>query len=297
MNLNEAQSKTRKSKKSLAEEMLDELLAPNIPFSKKPQNNTLVIGKPGTMKSSGTVNFLTKDLEEGEFITIIDIDDSATETIRLFYNEDYENNKIIIKQPYSTKVDKGGNSVIDFIKSMDTIKNTAGATELMLKRDINIKALVVDGISKLLEWAGNQMEIEEGIEKSDRQAKKDFKWDVYETRKKHFNEVIEMLLHLKIPVYFLAHDDFLPNKEGELAKVKGGLHESVDNVLVFSQSYDYKNPSITNFEAKILKDRAHITNIQKSVVFASADNEKNEYNINPEKAFNLITESENEVKS
>lgn len=287
-----SQSKTRKPRKSLAESLKEQFQMPNEPLSEQNYDNILIVGKPSTLKSGSVLSHLLDDIDEDEKIFVLDIDGSSFKLIKDFHKEKYENNQIIYHDPYVTKTERTSrHNVIDYMGTIENVKGAAGAIEMMLEEGEKIKAVVVDGLSLLLLFAEFQMREEKNLKEDE-----GFDQRIYKIRQRYFNDATTMFVRLKLPVYFIAHHDFLQNKEGQLASVKSKLHGDVDNILVYTEIPNASNSNVIDFQAQILKDRGNILNIERKVKFATVNNEQDVLDYHPNKAFDLIDTGYEEKK-
>jgi len=288
-----SQEKTRQPKKSLAETLKIQFEAPNKPLDEQNYDNVLVLGKPGTMKSGSVLSHLLDDIGDDEKIFVLDVDGSSFKLIKLFHRDKYENNNIIYYDPYVTKAEaKTKHNVIDYENVIENVKGAAGAIEMMLEEGQKIKAVIFDGLSRLLLFAELKMREDKNLT----DPSEGFDQRIYKIRQRLFNDAVTMFVRAKLPVYFVGHDDFLQDEDtGKLASVKANLHGDVDSILVYTQTPDRSNPNLVNFNAQILKDRGNVLNVEKKVTFAVGNNSEDVLDYNPNKAFDLIEEVQKDV--
>jgi hypothetical protein len=152
-------------------------------------------------------------LKEGEKHVILDLDGGNEPILETYHKDKF--NQIIIHNPLETAVSSDGRKVIAFKKTMDKIKFVVDYVRRNWERD-NIKAVSIDGLSKLLKYAEYQMRIEKHIN-----AEGGVEYRYWKLRNQMFMEILEIMKSLPIDKFFVAHDDFIQTQgDTEIAKVK-----------------------------------------------------------------------------
>jgi hypothetical protein len=245
----------------------------NVVMNPKTPKNVLCLGADSTGKTGSVISMLLQDMSEDEKIIVIDIDNSALEIIKEFNFDSYQKDMIKHYNPYATMVNAKGVSVIDHQGLVDNLRSAAQAISELSDEGMKIRAIIIDGISFLLESCENLMREEKNIA-PDSGANTQF-WKI---RAKNFRECTEVFLQLPIDCFFIGHDDFIRQPDDEkFASVKQRLHSSCSHRLIYSKEQDEKNPHVINFIAMMDKDRSNILNIKKKVVFATVNNKLNKY--------------------
>lgn len=278
--------KTRKPKTSLAERLMSEFEKAPRELGEENHDNVLILGDVGTLKSGSVLEYLLKDIKKDEKIFVCDIDASNFKLINKFHKDSYNKGHITYFDPYVTmSEEETGNQIIDYKATTENCKATAEAIRLMLEKGDNFKAVVVDGISLLLEFAEFQMRTERDLDADDGVSLK-----IYKLRAKIFNDITTMFARLKLPVFFIGHRDFLANKDGELASAKQKLHALNDAVLDYSRDTSIKSQDVVVFEAKVLKNRNSIAATDKIIQFAEVNNKTKVLKWDPRKIFDSLEE-------
>lgn len=158
----------------------------------------LFYGNDGTGKTGLIQSYPLKDNEKH---IILDLDGGNRPILHTYWPGKLKN--IIIENPLVTKVTEDGLKTIDFHQTMNKIKWVVDYVRRNHKED-NIKAISIDGLSKLLKYAENQMRIEKHI-KIDGGV--DYRY--WKRRNELFLEILEIMKTLPIDKFFIAHENFI----------------------------------------------------------------------------------------
>lgn len=158
----------------------------------------LVYGVDGTMKTGFLMEYLARAGKETLYLDI----DGNSKRIKTKFHKD---SKIHVKNPIKTRYEvKEGRvtAVIDYIETFNTI-------QLALKAAADnpgmYDAVVIDGLSTLLDYAMEQTKVEKHIN-----ADGNIAVQYYQLRKKYFLGVLEITRAIeKADKFFIGHDDFI----------------------------------------------------------------------------------------
>jgi len=226
----------------------------------------LVAGEEGTMKSGLVLQHIKNQLKntDNKFI-YIDLDGGAD--VLLFHHPEIKNNGKIIN-PLVFAKDEEGNTVIDYIKTFNIIKEYI--SEIKEAYDLGydkIKFLVIDGLSTILKYAERKMRIDKNIA-SDGGIQTRY----WLERNKHFEELLEFSKSIPINVIFISHEDFLRNEEGkELASIKQKTLALVHQIIEMTK--EVKDDEVT-FNAKVKKSKYNILTENKSFIISQVKDNK-----------------------
>ena len=114
---------------------------------------------------------------------------------------------------------------------------------------------------------------------------------VWKIRAKAFREFSSAYMALDIPVIFVSHEDFMPERveDGkELSTVKKRLLDECGVRIVLDRKNNPDNNNVTDYTATIKKNRSDIFAVGKTITFMTANNEKNVAETNYEELQVLI---------
>lgn len=261
---------TRKSK-SFKEQMEEQILKmKQIPVNKK----VLLSGENGTAKSSLALGIMTHDLQPNEVIIYVDIDNSGLEIAKDFYKDAWNNNQIIIYRPAEYMRREDGFKVKDEEKTIHAISNIAMDVEGLLKEDINVKGVIVDGVSFVLEFCEAFMRLEEDISVADGVPMQ--KWKI---RNAAFRDFSSPYMSLPVPVIFVSHADFIPELQEEnsddfgFSSVKQRFIDECSMRFILTKTDD---EDLTDYVATIKKNRSDLTTENMQFVFLTRNKKTND---------------------
>lgn len=284
------QQKTRKPKKSLKEiikeqfENSAEMANPNTP------KNVLCIGKDATGKTGSVLSSLLDDIKDDEKIAVIDIDNSAIGIIKEFHLSKYQSGNILYLNPFCTIEERDGNTSINYKGTIDNIRTAAQVIQDYMDEGVKIKAVVLDGISSLLEFCEYYMREEKNLD-VDAGVQMNF-WKV---RNRVFREATTVYLKMPVDAYFIAHDDFIKtNDDGTLSSVKQRLHDECSHRLQYYKDFQPSNQNIVEFTCIMTKDRTDITNVEREIIFATTNRKLQKSNWKGSSINDLFTRNKEE---
>ena len=258
---------TRKPKKALKEEIFEILFNDEEEQKKKEINKKILIsGMNGTAKSSLSLALATYDLKEDEVIIYVDIDNSGFEIVQEFYFDHYQNRQIRIYNPDKTH-EVNGITVKDEEKVVGASGSAAQSIKDAIAAGYKIKAVIVDGISFLLEYCESIMRIDK-----DKAADEGISMGAWKIRNKAFRDFSSPYMALPVPVIFVSHEDFIR----EIAEDEGKKFASVKqrfidecSVRMVLEKRENNNPDITDYYAVIKKNRSDVTKENQEFKFMS----------------------------
>ena len=271
MALRDKGEKTRKTK-PIKDVIKGELLA-----SRKQKKNDkinkkiLLSGENGTAKTSLSLSLFTQDLADDEVIVYVDIDNSGQEIIHDFYEDLYQSGNILVYNPNAVKVNDKGVTIKDEETVVNNVTSSAEAIKELIEEDgINVRGVVVDGISFLLEFAESKMRLEKNLA-----VDQGANINVWKIRNKFFREFSSAFMHLDVPVIYVSHADFIPELVPvgqDLASVKRRFIDECSVRITLEKRGSIENPNVTHYVALVQKNRSDIFSVGKEVVFMSVNN-------------------------
>ena len=99
----------------------------------------------------------------------------------------------------------------------------------------------------------------------------------WKIRAKFFREFTSAYMSLDVPVIFISHEDFMPERTEpgkELSSVKKRLLDECGVRIVLDKKQSPDNNHVEDYIAEIKKNRSDIFTVGKKVVFMSANNEE-----------------------
>jgi len=234
----------------------------------------LFTGDNGTGKSGVATSYL-KFLEEGETMIYIDLDAGDKDNLVQYWQEEVADGKLRYYYPiiWERVIENGKQARINYDKSIEEMRLIA---MWLLEKDENdipyyikykVKAVVLDGISKLKSYAEYQMKNEVNIDRTG-----DPKHKYWRIRNIDFLETLELYKVVPIDTIFIGKEDF--NKApDEMAALDRDTNDLISQKLLFKtrKTEDGK----TQFIARVLKSRQSFENREKEVVFAEIDPNNN----------------------
>lgn len=130
--------------------------------------------------------------------------------------------------------------------------------------DLHVKAVIVDGISFLLEFCESAMRLDKNLA-----ADSGVKMGMWKVRNKLFRDCIDAFMSLDTTILFLSHEDFIPEFQENFASVKQRLIDEVSMRLVLSQKSNDTNEKVLDYIATIRKNRSDLTTQNDKHIFMS----------------------------
>lgn len=130
--------------------------------------------------------------------------------------------------------------------------------------DLHVKAVIVDGISFLLEFCESAMRLDKNLA-----ADSGVQMGMWKVRNKLFRDCIDAFMSLDTTILFLSHEDFIPELQENFASVKQRLIDEVSMRLVLSQKSSDTNEKVLDYIATIRKNRSDLTTQNDKHIFMS----------------------------
>lgn len=285
VDLKDVPGKTRSPKQSLKDEIFGILFNDEEETKKKQINKKILIsGMNGTAKSSLSLALATHDLKEDEVIIYVDIDNSGFEIIQEFYFDHYEKRQIRIYNPDKTHEVNGVT-----VKFEEEVVGAAGSAAQSIKDAINagfkVKAVIVDGISFLLEYCESIMRIDKN-----KAADEGIPMGAWKIRNKAFRDFSSPYMALPVPVIFVSHEDFIREMQEEGQKFASVKQRFIDecSMRIVLEKRDGSNPDVTEYLATIKKNRADVTKENQQYIFMKINHKTEKIDFNIEGLVNVI---------
>lgn len=271
--LDEKAEKTRNAQESLEDEIYSMIFESNKQVENDRVAQKIILsGENGLGKTSLALALLTKNLAADEKIVYVGIDNSGSEIINKFFKKELHAGQILPFNPDTTKINERGASVKDEERVLEKVTTTSAAIRKAINNGIKVKGVIVDGISFLLEYAESKMRMEKNLT-----ADQGTQMGAWKIRAKFFREFTSAYMSLDVPVIFISHEDFMPERTEpgkELSSVKKRLLDECGVRIVLDKKQSPDNNHVEDYIAEIKKNRSDIFTVGKKVVFMSANNEE-----------------------
>lgn len=271
--LSQKAEETRNAQVSLEDEIYNLIFESNKQVENdKIAQKILLSGENGLGKTSLSLALFTEDIGENDVIVYVGIDNSGSEIISRFFSKEAQGGHILPFNPDATKITDSGAAVKDEERVLEKVTSTAAAIKKAMDNGINVTGVVVDGVSFLLEYAESKMRLEKNIAPDGGTPT-----SVWKIRAKAFREFTSAYMSLDIPVIFITHEDFMPERVEagkELSSVKKRLLDECGVRIILSKRESSDNNHVTDYIAEIKKNRSDIFAVNKAVTFMSANNEE-----------------------
>ena len=256
---------TRKPKISLKDEIKQHILAQKAEV-RKINKKVLISGENATAKSSLALALAKNQLKDDEVVVYVDIDNSGEEIIMTFYLEDYLNNKIFLEKPDERKETEEGVTVKDEEGVVRRTGQTAEAIkDIILENSLNVGAVVVDGVSFLLEYCEAAMRLDKNLD-----VDSGVQMNNWKIRNKKFREFSSAYMALSTNVIFISHEDFIAEKqERPLSSVKQRFIDECSTRITLEKERSTTNENVVNYIATIRKNRSDLLLENKKFTFMS----------------------------
>lgn len=272
--LTEKAQKTRDPQESLEDEIYNMIFESNKQVENDKIAQKIVLsGENGLGKTSLALALVTEDLQDDEKIVYIGIDNSGSEIINKFFKKELHAGQILPFNPDARKLNDRGVSVRDEERVLEKVTTTSSAIKKAIDNGIKVKAVIVDGISFLLEYAEAKMRMERNLD-----ADSGTQLNLWKIRAKFFREFTSAYMALDVPVIFVSHEDFMPERTEpgkDLSSVKRRLIDECGVRIILNKKNNPDNNHVEDYMAEIKKNRSDIFTVGKTVIFMSANNSKN----------------------
>lgn len=272
---------TRNSKTSLKEEIYNEIF--NIKKGKI-SKKVLLSGENGTGKSSLALGLMADNLKDDEIIVYIDVDNSGLEIIQKFYKELYDNGQILVYRPNKTKTRKDGAEIKDEEKIIYAISNAAMVVKDAIDEGRNIKGVIVDGVSFILEYCEIFMRLEKNLD-----AAAGVSIQLWKIRNKAFREFSSPYMVLPVPVIFVSHEDFEPERDEDsehgFSSVKQRFIDECSMRIVLAKE---EEDHVVDYIATIKKNRSDLNTENRKYIFLTRNMKTGDIEENREELCDII---------
>ena len=272
--LSEKATQTRDPQESLEDEIYNMIFESNKQVENDKIAQKIVLsGENGLGKTSLALALVSEDLQDDEKIVYIGIDNSGSEIINKFFKKELHAGQILPFNPDARKLNDRGVSVRDEERVLEKVTTTSSAIKKAIDNGIKVKAVVVDGISFLLEYAEAKMRMERNLD-----ADSGTQLNLWKIRAKFFREFTSAYMALDVPVIFVSHEDFMPERTEpgkDLSSVKRRLIDECGVRIILNKKNNPDNNHVEDYIAEIKKNRSDIFTVGKTVIFMSANNSKN----------------------
>ena len=264
---------TRKTKEPLKDQIFREIFeAKKQKTNDKINKKILLSGENGTGKTSLALYLLTYDLKDDEIVIYISVDNSGEEIVQSFYLDEYQSGNIRIYNPDEFTENEKGATIKDEEAIVNNVTSTAEAIRQGLEQGINVKGVIVDGVSFLLEYAEAKMRLEKNLN-----ADQGAQLSAWKIRNKFFREFSSAFMSLDVPVIYVTHSDFIPElvEDGkDISSVKQRLIDECSMRLTIEKIPNVNDVHVEDYRATIRKDRSNIFSVGKQQIFMSVNNQK-----------------------
>lgn len=231
----------------------------------------LFVGRPSTGKSGTALDYV-RFMNEDERIVVVDLDGGCEENISEYYEE--ESNKGMIEYFNPAEWNKGEvgkkKVTLNYDATMDMIR-AIGVYVKENHEEFKIKAIVLDGVSKLKQWCEYQMKLDKHMDIAG-----DPKRKYWRIRNTDFLEILELYKSIRdVDTFLIANEEFTL-EENEVKALFRDTNDLVSQKVIFERE---ETSDKIKFYAKIEKSRQNFRNVGQKVQFAELDK------VNKEKAY------------
>ena len=220
----------------------------------KPKLITLLYGADGTAKSFLAAENLTdEDIKAGMRMVVIDLDGGFANLLPVYYKERCESlgrkveDVFLVKNPITLN----NEGDIDYKETFTEIKKAIYLVK-SLHKEMNIKVIVLDGLTTLLLYAENLMRIEKSLT-----VDGGVSIAFWKRRNKYFLDIIEQIKSLTTSSILIGHENFilkeLEDNSSVIIKTSALCHQKIKMVRVVD-----KLKNTVTFKATVDKSKNNI---------------------------------------
>ncbi|MDP3012959.1 MAG: hypothetical protein Q8M92_01865 [Candidatus Subteraquimicrobiales bacterium] len=223
----------------------------------------LFVGRPSTGKSGTALDYV-RFLKDDERLVVVDLDAGCEENISEYYDVESDAGKIQYFNPAKwTKGEVGKKRVtLDYDATMEMIR-AIGVYVGEHHEEFKIRAIILDGVSKLKQWAEYQMKLDKHMDISG-----DPKRKYWRIRNVDFLEILELYKSIiDVDTIFIGNDEFAL-EENEVKALFRDTNDLVSQKVIFEKE---ETDSKIQFYARIDKSRQNFRNVGKRIEFAQLD--------------------------
>jgi hypothetical protein len=282
-----AEKTVEKQQDELLEQIEKEMLGDIRPLPKTAPWCALFCGENSTGKTGTALDFVQwAKLKKGETIFYMDAEEGAVEDIVQYHRKEYEKGFIRYPEVKVWKEDDKRGAVIDMDETLRKIKKYG----YWLKKDdkykeLGIRLIVLDGLSKIKEWAEYQMKNEKNIDITG-----DVKYKYWRERNQNVLQIIELFKSIPVHTIFIGREDF--NKAGkDMVAIDRDVNDIMSQKIFFRRETTDRD---VTFFAKSEKTRQSFMKQGKEIQFAEVDLEQETYKWHGINVFDLLEPDKNE---
>ena len=257
---------------------------PDIPDDKPNPLCVLFTGEISTAKS-GVATAYVAQLKDGECIVYVDLDAGDMDNILTYWREEYKEGKIKYFYPIVWAEDstQQRQHKISYQDSMNEMR-ALGMWVNENHEKYNIKAIILDGVSKLKSYAEYQMKNDKNMDVAGDPQRK-----YWRIRNVDFLEILELYKIIPIDTIFIGRENF--NKApADMQAIDRDTNDLISQKVVFKMD---KIGDKVVYTAKILKSRHSMENRESETIFAQVNkdpefNGDNRICWKPENVFELL---------
>lgn len=247
----------------------------------------MIYGDEGTFKT-GLLQSYPLNIREQEKHIILDLDGGNVPLMEK-YNKHLEG-CLIARNPLQFKRYETPTGEImemtDYLSTIHMIRRTVEWCRQNRKKQ-NIKAVSIDGLSKLLKHAEYQMRLELHID-----ASGGVQYNYWKKRFKDFIEPMEQIKAMGVDCFFVAHNDFIKPEEiaigNQQQKFSAAKEETSRMMWQKVLCYKEETPNEVLFKAKIHKSKYNTTAESQTFVMHRVNKQTKEYQCTPQQVFEAL---------
>lgn len=227
-----------------------------------------IYGDDGTGKTGIAMDSISQEeLDDGEQMFIIDLDDSAS-SIKKKYHNNHKN--IVIFEPMK-EVSDGARNAPEIYNAIDKF------TDYLLNNEdeLNLHSVILDGVDEFKDICGDKMQIEDLNKDPNARVKNSWNWQI---RNRYYKDILEKIKKLNCHRFLITHmKEKREPVNGELQVVGEEInwHHSTNPMLfqkVYTQTEEVEE-GLTEFKATIEKSKGALGLRGKTYTVATVNQE------------------------
>lgn len=228
----------------------------------------LIAGENSTGKTSLALNLVLDNIQDDEIVMYIEIDNSGAQLIKTHYRNYVESGQLRPMNAIVTDVDSSGKTVVLEEKTINNAGSFATVAQKAIDSGFKIKAVIIDGLSFILEMCEVVMRITKNKAPDEGITYREWK-----LRNNEFKDFFKPFMILPTSVIFLAHEGFIRERaeDGNFSNIKQ-LFIDECSMRIITERRSSSNPDVEDYFAIIKKHRADVTKTNKEYKFFSVNN-------------------------